>query len=278
MSTCAMSGRTRKSGVWEFFFINLVDDSKVTCCICDTEVSRGGKVAKDFNTSNMRKHLRNTHPEDYKKLQTKEDDAKEGKSRQLSIGELFEKSQPYPFDHPRSREITKRIGEMIAVDNEPFTLVDHAGFSRLLLLLEPRYKLPSERYFSETLIPAIYQKVSDKVKALLSSTDHVSVTTDVWSSVAQDSYISLTCHYISSDFKHHHVCLNAAPFNDRHTGEHISAMINNCLQSWNLADKLHVVVHDNGSNFVAGLRNAKIPNIPYPAVGCEGWVPCTAFC
>ena len=97
---------------------------------------KGGKVAKDFNTSNMQKHLRNTHPEDYKKLQTKEDDAKEGKSWQLSIGESFEKSQPYPFDHPRPQEITKRIGEMIAVDNEPFTLVDHAGFSRLLLLLE----------------------------------------------------------------------------------------------------------------------------------------------
>ena len=54
-----------------FFFINLVDNSKVTCCICDTEVSRGGKVAEDFHTSNMRKHLRNTHPEDYKKLRTK---------------------------------------------------------------------------------------------------------------------------------------------------------------------------------------------------------------
>ena len=48
MSTCAMSGRTRKSGVWEFFSINLVDESKVTC-ICDTKDSRGGKVAKYFN-------------------------------------------------------------------------------------------------------------------------------------------------------------------------------------------------------------------------------------
>ena len=30
------------------FSINLVDKSKVTC-ICDTKVSRGGKVAKYFN-------------------------------------------------------------------------------------------------------------------------------------------------------------------------------------------------------------------------------------
>ena len=48
MSTCAMSSSTRKSEVWEFFSINLVNESKVIC-ICDTKVSRGGKVAKDFN-------------------------------------------------------------------------------------------------------------------------------------------------------------------------------------------------------------------------------------
>ena len=89
MFTWAMSGCTRKSGVWELFSINLVDDSKVTYFICDTEVSRGGKVVKDFNRCNMWKHLRNTHPEDYKKLQTKEDDAKEGKGWQLSIRESF---------------------------------------------------------------------------------------------------------------------------------------------------------------------------------------------
>ena len=71
---------------------------------------------------------------------------------------------------------------------------------------------------------------------------HVSITTDVWSSVAQDSYISLTCHYISADFERQQVCLHAAPFNDRHTGEHIATMLTNCLQSWNLAEKLHVVV------------------------------------
>ena len=89
---------------------------------------------------------------------------------------------------------------MIALDNEPFTVVNHTGFTRLLKLVEPRYKLPSDKYFSGTLIPEMYQKVSLKVGDTLSSVSHVSLTTDIWSSVAQDSYINLTCHYISPDF------------------------------------------------------------------------------
>ena len=71
------------------------------------------------------------------------------------------------------------------------------------------------------------------------------ITTDVWSSVAQDSYISLTCHYIVGDFTQQQICLHAV--NDHHTGEHIGAII----KSWDLNDKIHVVVRDNGSNFVA---------------------------
>ena len=77
---------------------------------------------------------------------------------------------------------------MIALDNEPFTIVDHIGFVRLMNLLEPCYQLPSDKYFSETLIPEMYHKVSLNVKEGVSSTFHVSLTTDVWSSVAQDSY------------------------------------------------------------------------------------------
>ena len=89
----------------------------------------------------------------------------------------------------------------------------------------------------------MYQKVYLKVKDSVSSASHVSITNDVSSSVAQDSYLSLTCHYITGDLsQHQQVCLHAAPFNDHHTGEHIAAMINKYFHSWNITSKVHVVV------------------------------------
>ena len=39
-------------------------------------------------------------------------------------------------------------------------------------------------------------------------------------------------------------------------------MINKCFHSWSVTSKVHIVVRDNRSNFVVGLRDAGIPNIP----------------
>ena len=78
--------------------------------------------------------------------------------------------------------------------------------------LEPHYQLPSDKCF-------------DTINVSEGLVFHVSVTTDVWNSVAQDSYISLTCHYITADFIQQQVRLHAALSNDHHIGEHIRAMI-----------------------------------------------------
>ena len=34
-----------------------------------------------------------------------------------------------------------------------------------------------------------------------------------------------------------------------------------CVERWQLSEKLHLVLRDNGRNFVAGLRHANIPNV-----------------
>ena len=67
-----MLNRTKQSAVWEYFTVNLYDESKVSCSVCAAVVSRGGKETKNFNTSNMRHHLETKHPEDFKELEAKE--------------------------------------------------------------------------------------------------------------------------------------------------------------------------------------------------------------
>ena len=47
------------------------------------------------------------------------------------LNEAFATSQPLAIDHPRAKEFSKRIGEMIVLDNEPFTVVNHIGFNQL---------------------------------------------------------------------------------------------------------------------------------------------------
>ena len=41
--------------------INAPDESKVLCSICEALVSRGGKDAMSYNTTNLRKYLKAKH-------------------------------------------------------------------------------------------------------------------------------------------------------------------------------------------------------------------------
>ena len=102
---------------------------------------------KNFDTSKMYHHSETKHLEDYKELEAKEKQLAQEKecnnlgisgSNQPTLIDAYVRSQPFAFDHPRAKEISKRIGEMIVPDNEPFNMVKHIGFNWLMKLLEPR--------------------------------------------------------------------------------------------------------------------------------------------
>ena len=80
------------------------------------------------------------------------------------------------------QENTKRLAEVIALDFEPFSIVDRVGFRRYSAGLEPRYQPLCCWYLSETAIPSMYKDVKDKIQGLLNDTDHVSFTADIWTS------------------------------------------------------------------------------------------------
>jgi len=60
----------------------------------------------------------------------------------------------WPIDHPRAQAISTAIGEMMALDYQPFSLVQDESFKRLMT---PKYVLPSRRYFAETVITDMYE-------------------------------------------------------------------------------------------------------------------------
>ena len=75
--------------------------------------------------------------------------------------------------------------------------------------LEPYYHLTSDKYFSDTLIPELYMKVMETVGCVVKEINHVSLTTDLCSSLAQASYLSLTAYLITSKFEREQGCFHA---------------------------------------------------------------------
>ena len=75
-----------------------------------------------------------------------------------------EKTRYWEINDNHALRIHTEIGEMIALDYQPFSIVDDVGFNHLLQVLEQRYKTPSRKYFTETILPNIYERLRQKVE------------------------------------------------------------------------------------------------------------------
>ena len=51
--------------------------------------------------------------------------------------DYVQKVTPFGLNHPMARKITRTVGEMIALDNQPFSIVDDLGFKNLVRVLDP---------------------------------------------------------------------------------------------------------------------------------------------
>ena len=59
----------------------------------------------------------------------------------------------------RAKSLDRAIGKMMSIDLQPFSMVENKGFQLLLHTAEPRYVIPSHRYFSDNVIPSLYAEV-----------------------------------------------------------------------------------------------------------------------
>ena len=80
----------------------------------------------------------------------------------------------------------------------------------------------------------MYEAVSSRLQELLNQQTNISITTDLWSSDNQDDYLSLTGHWINDNWKHQECCLDAQPFNERHTGENIASTFSSSMEKWDI--------------------------------------------
>lgn len=75
----------------------------------------------------------------------------------------------------RSRDINIAIGEMIALDNQPLSIVENIGFKNLMRKVKPKYTIPSRKYFTENVIPQLYQNTRSEILKGVTSATAISV-------------------------------------------------------------------------------------------------------
>ena len=194
-----LSGRLRlcanMSAVWEYFHISENDPRIAICKTCNSGISRGGKSTKSFSTSGLIFHLKSKHPDRHSDFEknTAQKRKINPSAPAPSVADLFEKARQFSSDSAKAKGITQKMMEFIALDDQPFSVVDDVGFRRLIKHIEPRYAMPSRRHFSDVCLPELYNVVANHVHELIASDiSAISFTTDIWSSdVSLTSMLSL---------------------------------------------------------------------------------------
>ena len=84
---------------------------------------------------------------------------------------------------------------MIAVDSLPLSFVEGRGLKRLMAFLELGYAIPSRKSIGRRLCK-IYDTQKDDLREALAEVQHVALTTDCWTSRAQEGFMTVTAHFL----------------------------------------------------------------------------------
>ncbi|XP_063215775.1 zinc finger BED domain-containing protein 4-like [Bacillus rossius redtenbacheri] len=151
---------------------------------------------------------------------------------------------------------------MLATDLLPYSFVEGDGFRNLMKEVAPQYQIPARTTFSTNYVTKLQQEVRSQLKAEfvhdMTSMSSLSLTTDAWTSKAGDSYVSITAHYLTSDFSYKSFLMDIINMNTSHTGQKIAEELSLSVNSWGITVTETTIpiycVTDNGANFQLASR------------------------
>jgi len=233
-----MSARKNKSDVWKHFTKMSVCKSK--CKICDKELPTVGG-----NTTGMRNHMRTAHPSCMEAAANPQP-----KLQSFGIG------PQRPCSDQQQEKITDMLADVLAEHLLPLQFVESASLRRLLAFLEPNYKPPCRQTMTARMIAKKDTLAATMKTEMSEQAESVSITTDIWTSLTNEAYMSFTATYITPQWTVRNVILDSAIMLERHTLENIAAELARIAGDWGIGNKVLACVHDGASNVKqAGARN-----------------------
>jgi len=104
-----------------------------------------------------------------------------------------------PVSTTLDNAITKLIGSLIAENMLPISIVELTAFLELIGFLEPRYKVPRRAMTAilHTMKEDLHTQVQNDLAA--NKLTKIALITDIWTSLTNEAYVSVTGSYITDD-------------------------------------------------------------------------------
>ena len=92
---------------------------------------------------------------------------------------------------------------MIASDELPIRFVEGDGFTNLMSVACPRFKIPSRWIVSRDIFNIFVEERLNLKKNFKSNCQRVCLTTDTWTSIQRINYMCIIAHFIDNEWKLH---------------------------------------------------------------------------
>ncbi|GKE61336.1 zinc finger BED domain-containing protein RICESLEEPER 2-like protein, partial [Tanacetum coccineum] len=218
-ASSSTTGKTRSS-VWIYFTRIPIGPDGVARASCN---SCGATYTTRSGTTNMIRH----------------------------ISKCFDLSDVSGPSQKRVRLDRKVFKEKIAMSiikhNYPFSYVEHDATRELHRFLHPDAK-PMARNTAKKQVLKIYERERIKLKDKLEKvTSRICLTSDLWTSVTTDGYMTLTAHYVDEGWVLRKQVLNFRVVHPPHSGRVLAECINNFLKDWGIEKKVFTITLDNAA-------------------------------
>ena len=128
---------------------------------------------------------------------------------------------------------------MIAVDLWRISVVERQGFNRVISFLTGgKYTMRARSTFTNRLKKK-FEQSKESLKKTLKEEQIISLTTDSWTSLKTDSYLTVTGHFIDNEWQFQQRVLKTEFLGDRHTEEIIAAHLKDIVEEYGIVAKVN---------------------------------------
>ncbi|XP_037932487.1 GRB10-interacting GYF protein 2-like [Teleopsis dalmanni] len=94
------------------------------------------------------------------------------------------------------------------------------------------------------------KKPKESILEIIQEAKSISLTTDMWASSANKSYLAVTAHFISQNWEFNSCLLSCVECGFKLTSENLAAEIKRIIDEWRLTDQIFAVATDNAANIM----------------------------
>ncbi|KAH9794635.1 BED-type domain-containing protein [Citrus sinensis] len=185
----------KRSAVWNHFTLLEDNPNKCMCNYCGKQYQYHSRLD---GITNMTRHIKTC--ESYKTFR-----AQQSRSQQNLKSEGGEENASnLVLGKGWSQDACRRaVTKMIIMGELLFSFVDNKGFRHFCSVVIPQFVMPSRRTIGRDVMELFLEEKTMLKSFICNNKQRVSLTTNLWTSVQNMSYMVITTHFIDSDW-----CLN----------------------------------------------------------------------